>query len=144
MMRIWMPTRQHQHNHRVSLPKNVVEFQLQGCLKFSILIVCTSSVEVSKVSVHLIDNLLNKAFSLKKINVLICVFQVFFFKVSDAKEPRLQRYSHPFVSIRVVELHVVARLNPADGPRLFPGHWRHKDAGTGSEVRRPVAQDHDR
>lgn len=54
------------------------------------------------------------------------------------------RYSHPFVSIRVVELHVVARLNPADGPRLFPGHWRHKDAGTGSEVWRPVAQDYDR
>lgn len=77
MTRIRMPARQHQHNHRVSLPKNIFEFQLQGCLKFSILIVCTSSVEVSKVSVHLIDNLLNKAFFLKKIHVLICVFQVF-------------------------------------------------------------------
>lgn len=33
------------------------EFQLQECLKFSILIACTSSVEVSKVSVHLIDRL---------------------------------------------------------------------------------------
>lgn len=53
-----------------------------------------------------------------------------------------QRYSHPFVSVRVVELHVVTRLYPADGPCLLPGYWRHKDPGTGSEVRRPVAQDH--
>lgn len=51
-------------------------------------------------------------------------------------------YSHPFVSIRVVELHVVTRLNPADGPRLLTGDWRHQDPGTSSEVRCPVAQDH--
>lgn len=51
-------------------------------------------------------------------------------------------YSHPFVSIRVVELHVVASLNPADGPRFFADHGRHEDSGARSEVRRPVAQHH--
>ncbi len=52
------------------------------------------------------------------------------------------RYSHPFVSISIVELHVVTSLNPADGPRLFTGYWRHQDSGASSEVRCPVAQDH--
>lgn len=37
---------------------------------------------------------------------------------------------------------MVTGLNPADGPRLFAGYWRHKDPGTRSEVRRPVAQHH--
>lgn len=51
-------------------------------------------------------------------------------------------YSHPLVSVRVVELHVVARLNPADGPRLFTGYRWDENSGRGSKVRRPVAQDH--
>lgn len=49
-------------------------------------------------------------------------------------------YSHPFVSIRIVELHVVTRLYPPNGPCFFPGYRRHKDPGTSSEVRCPVAQ----
>lgn len=51
-------------------------------------------------------------------------------------------YSHPFDSIRIVELHVITSLDPADGPRLFAGYWRHQDPGAGSEVRCPVAQHH--
>lgn len=49
-----MSTGQHQLN-RSFITLNVFEFQLQVCWKFSILVVCTSAVEVSKVSVHLID-----------------------------------------------------------------------------------------
>ena len=59
---------------------------------------------------------------------------------TDGKKNR--RYSHPFVPVRVVELHVVAGLDPAHGPRLLSRHGRHQDAGGGSEVRRPVAQHH--
>lgn len=51
-------------------------------------------------------------------------------------------YSHPLVSIRVVELHVVASLNPADGPCLFSGYRWDENSGRSSEVRCPVAQDH--
>lgn len=51
-------------------------------------------------------------------------------------------YSHPLVSISIEELHVVAGLDPADGPRLLAGHRRHQDLGMSAEVRRPVAEHH--
>ena len=55
---------------------------------------------------------------------------------SASSEP----YLHPLVPVRVVELHVVARLDPADGPRLFAGHGGHLHPRERSEVRRPVPQ----
>lgn len=61
------------------------------------------------------------------------------FKVKCCSE---QLYSHALVSVRVVELHVVASLDPADGPGLLPGYRWDENSGGGSEVRRPVAQDH--
>lgn len=64
------------------------------------------------------------------------------FWLLEQRQPRRMRYSHPFVPIRVVELHVVAGLNPADGPRFFADDGRHEDAGVSSEVRRPVAEHH--
>lgn len=67
------------------------------------------------------------------------IAQVHQFKVKCCSE---QLYSHALVSIRVVELHVVASLDPADGPGLLPGYRWDEDSGGGSEVRRPVAQDH--
>ena len=51
-------------------------------------------------------------------------------------------YSHPFGSIFVVELHMIACLNPANGPRLFPGYRWHQNSSRGSEVRCPIAQNH--
>lgn len=53
-----------------------------------------------------------------------------------------QIYLHPFGSVFVVKLHVVARLDPADRPALFTGHWRHQDPGGRAEMRRAVAQHH--
>lgn len=50
------------------------------------------------------------------------------------------QHSHAHVSVRVVELHLRARLDPAHRPRLVPGHRWHDHASRGSEVRRPVAQ----
>lgn len=49
---------------------------------------------------------------------------------------------HALGSVPVVELHVVARLDPAHRPGLAGGHRGHKDARGGAEVRRPVAQHH--
>lgn len=51
-------------------------------------------------------------------------------------------YLHSFGSVFVVKLHVIARLNPADGPALFTGHRRHHDPSRRAEMRRPVAQHH--
>lgn len=51
-------------------------------------------------------------------------------------------YLHPLFPILVVELHVIARLNPPHYPRLLAGEWRHQYASRGSEVRGSVPQNH--
>lgn len=53
-----------------------------------------------------------------------------------------QIYLHPFRSVFVVKLHVIARLDPADRPALFTGHRRHQDPSGRAEMRRAVAQHH--
>ena len=53
---------------------------------------------------------------------------------------KVQLYSHANITIRVVELHLCARLDPAHRPRLVPRHGRHDDPGRSPEVRGFVPQ----
>lgn len=52
------------------------------------------------------------------------------------------KYLHALLSIMIVKLHVAARLNPAYNPGLFLGDRRYQHLGRGSEVGRPVPQNH--
>lgn len=54
------------------------------------------------------------------------------------------QYSHSFAPVLVVELHVVASLDPPYSPGLLPGHWRYQDPSWSPEVWGPVPEHHAR
>lgn len=66
-------------------------------------------------------------------------------QLPDPKRPlelAPKRYSHALLPILVVELHVAARLNPANYPGLLLGDGWHDHLGRGTEVGCPVAEHH--
>lgn len=60
--------------------------------------------------------------------------------VTSAGQVVTLMHLHADVSVRVVEFHLSARLDPSNHPGLMARDGRHDHAGRGLEVRRPVAQ----